>query len=61
MAEKRRRFPSAGLLLTRRGIEGSLGAAGGARISLTMPFVDDPGDPWLRGNYTLYLQIERVP
>ncbi len=55
------RFPSAGLLLTRRGIEGSLGAAGGTRISLTMPFVDDPGDLRLRGNYTLYLQIERVP
>jgi hypothetical protein len=55
------RFPSGGFLLTRRGIEGSLMAAGGSKVSIAVPFVDDPTDPNLRGSYILYLQVERVP
>lgn len=56
-------LPSQGLLLTRKGIEGSLNAvgAGPARVSLMIPFVDDPSQPKLQGSYVLYLQIERVP
>ncbi|MEP6690810.1 MAG: hypothetical protein ABJD07_06610 [Gemmatimonadaceae bacterium] len=56
-------LPSAGLLLTRRGIEGSLNAAGAgaSRVSLSIPFVDDPTQPKLRGSYILYLQVERMP
>ena len=55
------RFPSGGFLLTRRGIEGSLSAAGGSKVSIALPFVDEPSDPNLRGSYILYLQVERVP
>ncbi|MDQ6887174.1 MAG: hypothetical protein M3068_07735 [Gemmatimonadota bacterium] len=49
------------LLLTRRGVEGSLITVGSSRLSLTIPFVDDPSAPRLGGSYILYLQVERVP
>jgi hypothetical protein len=57
------RLPGDGLLLTRRGIEGSLTGvgAGSSRISLSIPFVDDPVWPKLLGSYILYLQVERMP
>lgn len=54
-------LPSGALILSRRGIEGSLAASGSTRVALTMKFIDDPSQPKLRGDYVLYLQVERMP